>query len=132
MKRRKKLSHPSKQKGNKFERDCCNKATDLYEIPSKRAWASDGRSLGLHSEVDIVIGDKKYNDEMHVQCKIRKRLPEYIFPKNDAIDSHLIREDRGEAYIVLRYDDYLSEMRRYRQLKDKLELYEGASESPQK
>ena len=126
------MSHPSKQKGNKFERDCCNKATDLYEIPSKRAWASDGRSLGLHSEVDIVIGDKKYNDEMHVQCKIRKRLPEYIFPKNDAIDSHLIRDARGEAYIVLRYDDYLSEMRRYRQLKDKLELYEGASKSPQK
>ena len=126
------MSLPSKIKGNKFERDACNKATDLYEIPSKRAWASDGRSLGLHSEVDIVIGDKKYNDEMHVQCKIRKRLPEYIFPKNDAIDSHLIREDRGEAYIVLRYDDYLSEMRRYRQLKDKLELYEGASKSPQK
>ena len=118
------MSHPSKVKGNKFERDCCNKA-ELFEIPSKRAWGSDGRSMGLHQEVDIVIGDKKYNDEMHVQCKIRKRLPEYIFPKNDVIDSQLIREDRGEAYIVLRYDDYLSEMRRYRQLKQKLELYEG-------
>ena len=80
--------------------------------------------MGLHQEVDIVIGYKKYNDEMHVQCKIRKRLPEYIFPKNDAIDSHLIREDRGESYIVIRYDDYLAEMRRYRQLKNKLELYE--------
>ena len=117
------MSHPSKVKGNKFERDCCKKA-ELYEIPSKRAWGSDGRSMGLHQEVDMVLGDKKYNDEMHVQCKIRKRLPEYIFPKNDAIDSHVIRENRGEAYIVLRYDDYLSEMRRYRQLKDKLELYE--------
>ena len=125
------MSHPSKIKGNKFERDCCNKA-ELFEIPAKRAWASDGRSLGLDSEVDIVIGDKEYKDEMHIQCKIRKRLPEYIFPKNDVIDSHLIREDRGEAYIVLRYDDYLSEMRRYRQLKDKLELYEGASKSQQK
>ena len=117
------MSHPSKIKGNKFERDVVKKA-ELFEIDGKRAWASDGRSLGLDAEVDVVIGNKKYNDEMHVQCKIRKRLPEYIFPKNDAIDSHLIREDRGEAYIVLRYDDYLSEMRRYRQLKDKLELYE--------
>ena len=113
----------SKNKGSKFERDCCKQA-ELFEIPSKRAWGSDGRSMGLHQEVDIVIGDKKYNDEMHVQCKIRKRLPEYIFPKNDSIDSHLIREDRGESYIVLRYDDYLAEMRRYRVLKQKLELYE--------
>ena len=93
------------------------------EIDGKRAWASDGRSLGLDAEVDVVIGNKEYNDEMHIQCKIRKRLPEYIFPKNDAIDSHVIRENRGEAYIVLRYDDYLAEMRRYRQLKDELELY---------
>ena len=114
----------SKNKGSKFERDCCKQA-ELFEIPSKRAWGSDGRSMGLHQEVDIVIGDKKYNDEMHVQCKIRKRLPEYIFPKNDAIDSHLIREDRGKSYIVLRYDDYLAEMRRYRVLKQKLELYES-------
>ena len=118
------MSHPSKIKGNKFERDVVKKAK-LFEIDGKRAWASDGRFLGLDAEVDVVIGNKKYNDEMHVQCKIRKRLPEYIFPKNEAIDCQLIRQDRGEAYIVLRYDDYLAEMRRYRQLKKKLDLYEG-------
>ena len=118
------MSHPSKIKGNKFERDCCKKA-ELFEIPSKRAWGSDGRSMGLHQEVDMVLGDKEHGDEMHVQCKIRKRLPGYIFPKENVVDSHLIREDRGETYIVLRYDDYLSEMRRYRQLKKKLDLYEG-------
>ena len=74
------MSHPSKIKGNKFERDVVKKA-ELFEIDGKRAWASDGRSLGLDAEVDVVIGNKKYNDEMHVQCKIRKRLPEYIFLK---------------------------------------------------
>ena len=125
------MSHPSKVKGNKFERDCCKKA-ELYEIPSKRAWGADGRSMGLHQEVDMVLGDKKYNDEMHVQCKIRKRLPSYIFPKDDAIDSQLIREDRGETYIVLRYDDYLAEMSRYRALKKKLELYEGSTKPLEK
>ena len=125
------MSHPSKIKGNKFERDVVKKA-ELFEINGKRAWASDGRSLGLDAEVDVVIGNKKYNDEMHVQCKIRKRLPEYIFPKNDAIDSHVIRENRGEAYIVMRYEDYLSEMRRFRQLKDELEGYKGISKSLQK
>lgn len=125
------MSHPSKIKGNKFERDVVKQA-ELFEIDGKRAWASDGRSLGLDAEVDVVIGNKEYNDEMHIQCKIRKRLPEYIFPKNDAIDSHVIREDRGETYIVLRYDDYLSEMRRYRQLKKKLELYEGSTKPQEK
>ena len=125
------MSHPSKIKGNKFERDVVKQA-ELFEIDGKRAWASDGRSLGLDAEVDVVIGNKKYNDEMHVQCKIRKRLPEYIFPKNDAIDSHVIRENRGEAYIVMRYEDYLSEMRRLRQLKDELEDYKGISKSLQK
>ena len=125
------MSHPSKIKGNKFERDCC-KLAEVFEIDGKRAWASDGRSLGLDAEVDVVIGSKKYKDEMHVQCKIRKRLPEYIFPKNDAIDSHVIREDRGETYIVLRYEDYLAEMRRYRTLLMELELYEGSTKSQQK
>ena len=119
------MSHPSKIKGNKFERDCCKEA-EAYEIPSKRAWGSDGRSMGLNAEVDMVIGDEKYNDETHIQCKIRKRLPEYIFPKDDAIDCQLIREDRGEAYIVIRYDDYLADMKRLRQLKDELDEYKGS------
>ena len=117
------MSHPSKIKGNKFERDCCKKA-ELFEIPSKRAWGSDGRSMGLDAEVDIVIGDKKHKDECHCQCKIRKRLPGYVFPKTNVVDCHLIREDRGETYIVMRYDDYLAEMRRFRQLKKQLDDYQ--------
>ena len=125
------MSHPSKIKGNKFERDCC-KLADVFEINSQRAWGSDGRSMGLDAEVDIVIGDKKYNDQMHCQCKIRKRLPEYIFPKTDVVDCHLIRQDRGDTYIVLRYEDYLAEMRRLRQLEDELKQYKGTTRSPQK
>lgn len=117
------MSHPSKIKGNKFERDCCKKA-ELFEIPSKRAWGSDGRSMGLDAEVDIVIGDKLNKDECHCQCKIRKRLPSYIFPKTNVVDCHLIRENRGETYIVMRYDDYLAEMRRFRQLKKQLDDYQ--------
>ena len=125
------MSHPSKIKGNKFERDCCKKA-ELFEIPNKRAWGSDGRSLGLDSEVDIVIGSNdwegetlKFSDEMHCQCKIRKRLRDYIFPKTTKIDCHLIREDRGETYIVMRYEDYLADMRRLRFTLKELEDYKG-------
>jgi len=110
------MSHPSKQKGNRFERECVKKA-EMYDIPAQRAWASDGRSLGLSSEVDIVIGaDHVFSDKMTCQCKVRKRLPDYIFPKTDDVDCQLIKQDRGETYIVMRYDDYLSDMRRFRDL----------------
>ena len=122
------MSHPSKIKGNKFERDCC-KLAESFEVPSKRAWGSDGRSMGLHQEVDIVIGDKKYKDECNCQCKIRKRLPDYIFPKTNVVDCHLIREDRGDAYIVMRYEDYLAEMRRLRVLKKQLEDYQVSTKT---
>ena len=39
------MSHPSKIKGNKFERDVVKQA-ELFEIDGKRAWASHGRKLG--------------------------------------------------------------------------------------
>ena len=37
-----------------------------YGLDSKRAWGSDGRSLGLDAEVDIVIED------FTAQCKVEK------------------------------------------------------------
>jgi hypothetical protein len=93
----------------------------MYEIPAIRAWGSDGRSLGLDAEVDIVLGGSVYTkgeaftDKMTCQCKVRKRLPNYIFPKTDKVDCHLIKQDRGETFIVLRYNDYLSDMKRLRE-----------------
>ena len=47
-----------KQKGNRIERECVNLAKG-FGFESKRAWGSDGRSLGWHEEVDmtITIGD---------------------------------------------------------------------------
>ena len=74
------MSHPSKIKGNKFERDVVKKA-ELFEIDGKRAWASDGRSLGLDPEVDVVIGSKKYKDEMHIQCKSESAYQNIYFLK---------------------------------------------------
>ena len=43
-----------KQKGNRIERECVNLAKE-HGFESKRAWGSDGRSLGWHEEVDVVI-----------------------------------------------------------------------------
>ena len=93
------MAHPSKVKRNKFERDVVNKAKE-FGLESKRAYASNGESLGMHAEVDLIIKDYK------IQAKIRKSIASYLVP-NENVDAQVIREDRGEAYIVLRLEDWL-------------------------
>ena len=93
------MAHPSKVKGNKFERDVVNKAKE-FGLESKRAYASNGESLGMHAEVDLIIEDYK------IQAKIRNSIASYLVP-NENVDAQVIREDRGEAYIVLRLEDWL-------------------------
>ena len=93
------MTHPSKVKGNKFERDVVNKAKELG-LKSKRAYASNGESLGMHAEVDLIIEDYK------IQAKIRKSIESYLLP-NQNVDAQVIRQNRGEAYVVLRLEDWL-------------------------
>ena len=50
------MSHPSKQKGNRFEREIV-RLCEIWDIFCKRAWGSNGEALGMHSEVDCLIGD---------------------------------------------------------------------------
>ena len=97
-----KLAHPSKVKGNKFERDVVNKAKE-FGLDSKRAYASNGESLGMHAEVDLIIKDYK------IQAKIRKSIASYLLP-NENVDAQVIRQDRGDAYIVLRLEDWLKQI----------------------
>ena len=93
------MAHPSKVKGNKFERDVVNKAKE-FGLDSKRAYASNGESLGMHAEVDLLIKDYK------IQAKIRKSIASYLLP-NENVDAQVIRQDRGEAYVVLRLEDWI-------------------------
>ena len=97
-----KLAHPSKVKGNKFERDVVNKAKE-FGLDSKRAYASNGESLGMHAEVDLIIKGYK------IQAKIRKSIASYLLP-NENVDAQVIRQDRGDAYIVLRLEDWLKQI----------------------
>ena len=57
------MTHPSKIKGNTFERECVNKAKERG-LTAQRAYASNGMSLGLDEEVDALISGYK------VQCRI--------------------------------------------------------------
>ena len=93
----------SKAKGNRFEREVVNLAKK-YGLESKRAWGSDGRSLGLHPEVDLTI------EEYTVQCKVRKRIAEWLKPSEQIGDSHLqlVKESRGEIYAIMPMEHMMS------------------------
>lgn len=97
------MPSPSKVKGNKFERDCVNKAKE-FELKAVRAWGSDGRSLGLKEDVDMIL------EGFHAQCKIRKRLAKWVLPP-ESCDIAIVREDRGETYVTINYVDFLSMLR---------------------
>ena len=90
----------SKTKGNTFERLIVNKAKDLG-LEAKRAWGSNGQSIGWHEEVDVLI-DNKFT----IQAKCRKKLADFLIP-SEHVDCVVFKQDRGETLILLRFDDFL-------------------------
>ena len=93
------MSHPSKNKGNAFERELVNQAK-AAGIPAQRAYASNGEALGLSADVDCLIGNYA------VQAKRRAKIAEFMLPTGGA-DIQIIRGDRQPAMAVMRYDDFL-------------------------
>ena len=93
------MASPSKAKGNRFERLVVNMASEAG-LTSKRAYASNGMSLGLEEDVDCLVGGYK------VQCKTRARIAKWI-KVPDSCDVTAVKEDRGDTFIVMRYNDWL-------------------------
>ena len=99
------MSHPSKQKGNRFERQVVELCR-IWDIFCKRAWGSNGEALGMHSEVDCVI-----DDDFRVQAKVRKKLPAYLIPSEE-VDAVVFKQDRGEVLMLIRFEDWLAERKK--------------------
>ena len=103
------MSSPSKVKGNTFEREVVNQAKK-YGLKSIRAYASNGISIGEAEDVDVKI------ENLKGQCKRRKRIAKWLKPP-ESCDIALVREDRGETYVIIQYEDlleivaYMKEMR---------------------
>jgi len=94
------MTHPSKRKGNNFERELVNEAIEMG-VEAKRAYASNGQSLGHHETVDILVGGHR------VQCKrIAKIAKVYRVTENQ--DAVAFREDRGETFVLVRWSDWLA------------------------
>ena len=96
------MPSPSKAKGTRFEREIVNKLTSLG-ITAKRAWGSNGASLGMHEEVDVLVGSS-----FKIQAKCRKKIASFLIP-TEHVDAVICKEDRGEMLIIMRLDDVLSE-----------------------
>lgn len=93
------MSHPSKIKGNTFEREIVELAKQ-YGLDAQRAWGSNGRALGFTEEVDCVV------DGLKVQAKRRKKIADYLIPSVN-VDLHVFRQDRGEPLALIRFKDLL-------------------------
>ena len=102
------MPNKEKAKGNRFEKECVSIAEE-HGFSAKRAWGSDGRSLGESPEVDVLIRyllSDSISRDMKVQCKVRKNIAKYLLPPEDC-DITLIKQDRGEIYATIRYKDLL-------------------------
>ena len=107
------MPNRNKQKGNRFERQIVN-LCEQHDIPAKRSWGSDGRSLGLHEEVDVLI-----DEHITVQAKVRKKIAEWLQPSEE-IDIQVVKQDRGDVMIIMRFDDWLTDYRRLMELEKRL------------
>ena len=97
------MSHPSKQKGNRFEREIVNLTKDAG-LDAERAYGSNGKALGFTEDVDVVI--RAADMDFKAQMKIRATIADYIKPAV-TVDLQVIRENRGEPLAVIRYKDLL-------------------------
>ena len=93
------MTHPSKRKGNTFERELVNQAK-AAGLDAERAYASNGRSLGHHEEVDVLVGNKR------IQAKRRKAIAKWMRP-NQNVDAVVVREDQGESIVLMTWEEYL-------------------------
>ena len=97
----------SKAKGNRFERLIVLMTQDKG-IKCKRAWGSNGAALGMHEEVDVLI-----DTDFKIQAKCRKTIAQWMI-HNKNVDAQVIKGDREEPLIVMRYDDWLELYRKKR------------------
>ena len=91
------MANRNKEKGTRFEVEVVAEA-ERFGLNAKRAWGSDGRSIGQHPEVDVIA------DTYLIQCKRRKELPQYLKPSQH-VDIQVFREDRGSTFALLPLED---------------------------
>jgi Holliday junction resolvase len=101
------MTSPGKAKGNTYERELV-KQFQAAGFEAKRAWGSNGQSLGHHEEVDVLVnyGTK----QLKVQAKRRKKLPTFL-GLTEHVDVAVFRQDNDESFVLMRLDDFLQRIK---------------------
>lgn len=95
------MSSPSKAKGNRAETKVVKALLAAGIADAKRSWGSNGRSLGMHEEVDVLANGCR------VQVKARKALPALITQAlTEHVDAAVLIQDRTDPVVVIRFDDF--------------------------
>ena len=96
-----------------------NKALKEHNLEAKRAWGSDGRSMGFEEDVDILL-----DNNIKAQCKIRKKLAKWVVPP-ESCDIAIVREDRGKTYVTIEYEAFLLYLKDLNRMQSYCEDYEA-------
>ena len=105
------VPNPNKAKGSRFEREIV-KRIESYDREAKRAWGSNGKSLGMHAEVDLIFSEKEglemagWEKIYKVQAKCRKKIASFLKP-SEHVDMQIVKEDRGKIYVIMELDNFL-------------------------
>lgn len=97
------MPHANARRSKRHEREIVH-AADEAGLEAKRAWNSDGRSLGESEECDVRI-TAPGGTSWTVQAKRRRTVANYL--TSDGADVVVTREDRGENLVVLPLEDFL-------------------------
>ena len=90
----------NKARGFNFEREIVNRAK-AEGLEAVRAWGSNGRSIGEAETVDCKVSG------LRIQAKRVKTLAaKYQIP--DGADLVVFREDRGETFALIPFEDWLT------------------------
>jgi Holliday junction resolvase len=110
------MTHPSKVKGNAFEREVVQAFRDRAGWTAERAYASNGKALGKDETVDVLatfIFDDEH-PQLAIQCKRRKAVAEWM-QCNEHQDAVVYRADGKPAYIAMPLSVFLDLIERVRQ-----------------
>lgn len=100
------MAHRNKIRGNNLEREIVNAAKEA-KLSAKRAYASDGRSLGKSEVVDVIVED------VTIQAKRKKVIAQWLYPDyhGEDVDAVVTRMDRKEPLIILPLKDWIQMMK---------------------
>ena len=88
----------SSRKGYAYEREPLEQLTD-EGFKCQRAWGSDGRSMGVEPDVDLIA------DDIKIQAKRRNAIPKWL--ELGSCDVVMFRGDHRESFAVIPMKEYV-------------------------